>query len=106
MIRLAIRRVRPDRVEALREWFKILETDRRDEALATLADETVTHETALLITEGDQPILVYALEVEDPEVAMASVGSGKHPIDAEHRALLDSVLGDFVEHVTVFDLAP
>jgi hypothetical protein len=106
MIRLSVRRVHPDQVDTLRHWFQQLETTRRAEAVATLIDETVSHETAILISDGDQPILVYAMEVEDPERARESVNSGKHPLDAEHRAILTSAFAGDPEQEILLDIAP
>lgn len=105
MIRLSVRRVHPDQVDTLRHWFQQLETTRRAEAVATLIDETVSHETAILISEGDEPILVHVMEVEDPERARESADSGKHPIDAEHHAILRSALAGVAEHETILDIA-
>jgi len=106
MIQLSVRRVHPDQVDMLRTWFEQLETTRRAEAIATLIDETVSHETAVLISDGDQPILVYAMEVDDPEQARASADSGQHPIDAEHRAVLARAFAEDPPHETVLDLTP
>lgn len=80
LLQLAIRSVHPDEVENLRRWFAQLQTVRKDEVIATLVDETVTQETASLIPNDGNPILVYAMEVEDPIRSKASANSGKHPI--------------------------
>jgi len=106
MIRLSVRRVHPDQVESLRDWFGKLETSRRAEAIATLVDESISHETAVLVLDGDQPMLVHAIEVEDPAKARASVESGKHPIDAEHRAILTRAFAEDPLCETVLDLTP
>ncbi len=103
MLRLSVRFVRPGEIENLKSWFDQLRTVRRDEALATLIDETVHHETAILI-EGDPHNLVYAMEVEDPVQSKASASSGKHPIDAEHRTVMQSALGDSPSHQVLLDL--
>lgn len=67
MLRLTVCYVRPDHVAPLKAWFRQLETTRRPEALATLVGETVSHERAILLTDCNPPILVYAMEVADPE---------------------------------------
>ena len=98
--------VRPDQVENLRQWFNQLETDRRDEVIATLIDETVSQETAVLIPNNGNPILVYAMEVDDPVQSKASANSGKHPIDAEHRAVMQAAVSGVPDHETVLDISP
>lgn len=105
MLQLAIRSVHPDQVENLRTWFIDLQTVRRDEAIATLVDETVTQETAILIPNDDNPILIYAMEVEDPVQSKASANSGKHPIDAEHRAVMQAAVSGTPEHETLLDIS-
>ena len=40
MLRVSIKRVRPDCVDELRAWMGTVNVQRRDEALATLAEET------------------------------------------------------------------
>lgn len=104
MLQLSVRYVHPDQVESLKDWFKQLETTRRPEALATLIDETVTHERAVLITEGNRSILVYAMEVADPEQSRRSADSGKHPIDAEHQAITRPALAGRPTQEVILDL--
>ena len=58
VLQVSVRYVHPDQVDLLKNWFRQLETTRRPESLSTLVDETVTHERAILITEGERPILV------------------------------------------------
>jgi hypothetical protein len=106
MLRIAVRYIHPAEVENLRDWFTQLQTVRRDEAIATLVDEAVSHETALLIPNDGRPILVYAMEVDDPVLAQASAQSGRHPIDAEHRAVTEAAVCGIPEHETMLDLRP
>ena len=106
MLQLAVRSVHPDQVENLRQWFTELQTDRRDEVVATLIDETVTQETAVLIPNNGNPILIYAMEVDDPIQSKASANSGKHPIDAEHRAVMQAAIIGAPDHETILDVSP
>ena len=54
MLKLRFFKVKPDKVDRLRDWMSEL-TRRKDEALATLKQETVTRECGFLIdTSGDQ----------------------------------------------------
>ena len=81
-----------------------LETTRRAEALATLIDETVTHEQAILATESDPPMLVYAMEVADPVQSRRSADSGKHAVDAEHRAVTRAAIASAPTQEVILDL--
>ena len=106
MLQISVRSVHPDQVEDLRQWFTGLQTARRDETIATLIDETVTQETAILIPNGGNPILVYAMEVEDPIQSKTSARSGKHPIDAEHRTAMQVAISGIPEHEIILDISP
>lgn len=106
MLQLTLRYVHSDEVENLRQWFTQLQTTRRDETIATLIDETVTQETAVLIPNEGNPILIYAMEVEDPVQSKASASSGKHPIDAEHRAITHAAINGTPEHEIILDITP
>lgn len=106
MLRLAVRHVHPDQVDRLRWWMHQLQHDRRAEAEATLVDETVDHERAVLVEVGGRHLLVYAMEVRDAERARRSADSGTHPIDAEHRAVLAQVLAAGPDEEVLLDLTP
>lgn len=106
MLQLSVRLVHADRVDTLRSWFNEIQTTRREEAIATLIDETVDQETAILVEVGDQHLLVYAMDVEDPAQARRSADSGKHPIDADHRRVLERVLAGTPTHETILDISP
>lgn len=92
MIELVVRRVRPEEEEALREWFLQLRGPRRDEALGTLREEGIRHETAVLLAGPDGPLLVYAMESDDIDHARAVAGASSHEVDALHRAVLKRTL--------------
>jgi hypothetical protein len=104
VLQISVRFVHSDQVDSLREWFRQLETTRRPEALATLIDETVTHEQAILVTETDPPMLVYAMEVADPVQSRRSADSGKHSIDAEHRAITRAAVAGAPTQEVILDL--
>jgi hypothetical protein len=104
VLQISVRYVHPDQVDSLREWFRQLETTRRPEALATLIDETVTHERAILVTETDRPMLVYAMEVADPVQSRRSADSGNHSIDAEHRAITRAAVAGAPKQEVILDL--
>lgn len=106
MIEISVRAVDPAQVDALKEWFVEVQGPRRDEALLTLVDETCRHEQAVLVFHGDQPLLVYVMEVEDPDAARRSALSGAHSIDAEHRAVMQRVIAHTPAQEIVLDLRP
>ncbi|GAB2944122.1 hypothetical protein GCM10027280_36070 [Micromonospora polyrhachis] len=106
MIRLAVARVHPDQVDALRAWFHELESGRRAEALLTLADERCSHELATLVESSDGPLLVYAMEVEDEGRSRAAYAASSHAIDSEHRAVMAAALNGQPTHERVLDLRP
>ena len=54
--------------------------------------------------ERSSLILVYAMEVADPVQARQSADSGKHPIDAEHRAITRAALAGTPSQEVVLDL--
>lgn len=91
MVEIRFMRVRPDRVEKLRAWMSKL-NNRKDEALATLEQETVRTECGYLVEAAEGPVLVYVMEAEDLTVAKAIVNQNPHAIDLEHRAVMRDVL--------------
>jgi pyridoxine/pyridoxamine 5'-phosphate oxidase len=104
MIQLVVRKVKPEHVDLFRNWMGELNGPRRDEALATFVDEGCTHERVLLIEGADGPVVVYAMEVESVEQARNAAETSKHSIDAEHRAVLDTAIGERVEYELLLDL--
>jgi hypothetical protein len=77
---------------------------RRDEALATLANEGCTHEQELLVNGADGPFLVYVMEVEDVERSRQAVATSEHEIDAQHRRVMDLALGSDLAAELLLDL--
>jgi hypothetical protein len=97
-------KIRPDRVEKLRAWMNEL-NNRKDEALATLEQETVWSECGYLIEAAEGPVLVYVMEAEDLTVAKAIVNENPHPIDLEHRAVMRDVLDGPAQFEQVLNLS-
>lgn len=91
---IAIRYVRADQVDTLRAWLATIGGLRREEALATLADERCAHEQAVLVEGSNGPVLVQAMEVADVTHSEAAASQSPHPIGAEHKAVMQHVLGD------------
>lgn len=105
MLRVAIRQVRPEHVDRLRDWLREVNGPRRSEALATLEDEGCRHEQAYLINGVDGPVIVYVMEVEDVERSTRAAAHSRHPIDAEHRRIMDVALGPPLSAELLLDLA-
>ena len=91
MLRVRFFRVKPDKIDRLRDWMEELHR-RRDEVLETFAQETVRHEAAWLMETAEGTILVYAIEAEDLEQAQRAITENPLPIDLEHRAVMDEVI--------------
>jgi hypothetical protein len=65
--------------------------DRMDEVRATFKQEGVHHEIAWLMQGRDGPVMVYAVEVDDPEASRRALEASTLPIDYEYRQLMEEV---------------
>jgi hypothetical protein len=107
MLQLTVRSVHAEHVELLRDWLAQVGGPRRAEALQTLVDETIRHEMALLVdAPHGGPLLVYAIEVDDPAQSRRAVERSSHPIDVEHRRVMGTALGAEVPSQVLLDLRP
>jgi hypothetical protein len=106
MLQLTVRSVHAEHVELLRDWLAQVDGPRRAEALQTLVDETIRHEMALLVDAPDGPLLVYAIEVDDPAQSRRAVERSSHPIDIEHRRVMGTALGAEVPSEVLLNLRP
>lgn len=88
MIHLVARRIRPDHRDRLVTWLREVDGPRRDEALASLAAEGISHETAMLIDTSDGPVIVYAMETDGLDRSKSVADESPRAIDAEHRAIM------------------
>lgn len=104
MLRVAIRRVKPEHLDELRQWLETANGPRRSEALATLVNEGVRHELAYLLSDGEGPLVVYVMEVEDVERAREAAERSTHTIDADHRRVMTLALGEHLDLDPVLDL--
>ncbi len=91
MIKLAVRRIKEGQEETLRNWMAELNR-RHDEVAETFAVEGTRHEQAYLLKTSDGPILIYAMEAPDHELAAASFERSKMAIDIEHKRVMKQVL--------------
>lgn len=87
MIRVRFVNVRPEKVDQLRAWFSELGR-RKPEVLATFEQESTRAERVHLLSTATGPVLVYVMDVADPEKAAAAFGSSTLPIDVEHKTVI------------------
>ena len=104
MVRAACARVREDKEELLREWMQEL-MRRRAEVLETFEQEGVTRELAFVVTLSEtEKVLLYVMDVDDPQRAREAFEQSTLPIDAEHRRVMAEALGERVEVELVYDV--
>lgn len=103
MLEVVFSRVREDKVDDLKAWMEGLK-NREGEALETFRDEGMRHERASLLEGSDGPILVYAMEMEDPEVALRAYEGPGLAIDREHRRVMGEVLAGRAEAEELMNL--
>jgi hypothetical protein len=104
MLRVSIRRVRPESADQLREWLAEVNGPRREEGLASLVDEGCTHEQTFLIEGAEGPVVIYVMEVDDIEASQEAARSSQHLIDADHKRVMDQALGDSLPCELLLDL--
>jgi Family of unknown function (DUF6176) len=104
MLRLSIRRIKPEKELRLREWLSELNR-RADEVRATFEAETVRAEQAYIIPTSDGPLLVYAMEAEDFELGRQAFADSKHAIDHEHRAVMQECMDESLELRPLYDVS-
>jgi Family of unknown function (DUF6176) len=103
MLHVTFRQVRPDRVDRVRAWFSEL-MQRQEEVRATFRNEAVRHEQAWLLETSSGPLLVYAVEVEDPERAQRAFQASEMAIDHQHRQVMDEATLGTTEVEKLYDL--
>jgi hypothetical protein len=82
--RATLIKLKPGSLDRVREWARTL-SDRRDEALATLADEGVSIESWFLFSRDDGDYLVGYMRSDDFAKADRAVRKSLHAIDAYHQ---------------------
>ena len=104
MIKLAIRKVKPDQESRLREWM--VDLGRRSaEVRETFAQEGVRHEQAFLLKTSEGSVLIYTMEAADHERAAAAYRNSTLPIDQEHRRIMAQVLGELASAELLYECA-
>ena len=104
MLRVTFTKIRPGKEERLRAWLSEV-MERQDEVRETFVKETVRHEQAFIVEGREGPILIYAIEAEDHEVGGRAYRASTLPIDLEHRAIMDEVLGEGLSVEPLYDCA-
>jgi hypothetical protein len=62
------------------------------------------HEQAYLIEGAEGPVVVYVMEVDDIEASQEAVRSSEHPIDADHKRVMELAVGDLLPSELLLDL--
>lgn len=78
-------KLKPNSLERVREWAKTLTETRRDEAIATLRDETVIIESYFLENTPEGDFLVAFMMAESFEKSRKAVETSTHDIDRYHQ---------------------
>jgi hypothetical protein len=77
-------KLKPDSLEKVRAWAKTI-TERKDEALSTLRDESVIFETVFLDQSEEGDFLIYLMKAESFARAKEAVEKSVHSIDQYHQ---------------------
>jgi len=104
MLKVSIRMVKPGQEGKLREWLSEL-MSRKDEVRETFKQETVRHEQGYLIQINGGTALIYIVEARDLEQASTAYRNSSLSIDAEHRHILNQVLGERIPTELLYDVA-
>lgn len=77
-------KLKPNSVEKARDWARTI-NERKDEALATLLDESVILETVFLDQTSEGDFLIYLMKAESFAKAREAVKKSIHSIDEFHQ---------------------
>ena len=103
MLRVGFAHIRPDKEARLRDWLKEL-GQREEEVLETFRREKISHEQVFIVQAESGPLLVFAIEAEDHELARQVYESSTLPIDKEHGAVLRECLEEGPRFTPLFEL--
>lgn len=104
MLQVSFRRVKPGKVDILREWMRELK-QRSAEVVESFEHEGVREEKAWLMEDEQGYILVYAIEADDLDRARQAYRDSTLAIDLEHREVLRDVLGERVKPELLYEIA-
>lgn len=104
MLQVAFYRIENDKVDKLQSWMAEAQ-DRTEEVRETFREETVRHEQAYLVEmAGGEHLLVYIMELEDPEAAQKAAQQSGFEIDRQHRQVMADVIQGKVEARLLLDV--
>jgi len=98
-------RLKPNSLERVRHWALALNETRREEAMATLRDETVLMEAYFLDEAPDGDFLIAVMKAESFERASRAAASSTHPIDRFHADFKRDTWQSTEQLETLVDLA-
>jgi hypothetical protein len=107
MLRVVMRRIRPEKETRLRAWLAELNS-RAEEVRETFRDETVRAEQAYIVPgdRGDRgPLLVYVMEADNFARGSKTFAASRHKIDTEHREVMRECLAESLELGPLYDVA-
>ncbi len=96
-------KLKPNSLEKVREWTKTI-NDRKNEALATLRDESVILETVFLDQTSEGDFLIYAMKAESFDNAKEMYEKSTYPIDKFHQNFKDQTWDDLRTLELLIDL--
>jgi hypothetical protein len=103
MIKVSIRRIRPEKEQRLRAWLAELNS-RAEEVRETFRGETVRAEQAYIVPGDTGPLLVCVMEAEDFERGSKAFATSHHKIDAEHKDVMRECLGESVNVAPLYEV--
>jgi hypothetical protein len=102
MVRVYFTRIRPDKVDRLRAWMKEL-SERHDESIEAMNNDTIRSEAAYLIDTSNGPILVHASDADDPEFAERMRYENKLPLAEDFRTVMHEVMIEPMSVTPIFE---
>lgn len=96
-------KLKPDSIEKVREWAKVI-IQRKDEALATMRDESVVLETVFLDQTSEGDFLIYLMKAESFDKSKEAARNFVHEIDKFHRQFKSETWDDGKKLELLIDL--
>jgi Family of unknown function (DUF6176) len=103
VIQLVMYRIAEGQEPLLRWWMGEL-MRRREEVLQTFEYEGTREEAAYLLRTIEGPVLVYVMDVGDPERAGLAFRYSALPIDQQHKQVMHEALGEEIEPELLYDV--
>jgi hypothetical protein len=96
--------LKPNKLDYVREWAKMVNETRREEAIVTLRNETIIIEAFFLDSTAEGDFLIVFMKAESFEKAEKSVKSSTYEIDLYHQKFKKEVWEHRKELETLVDL--